>query len=208
VPCYTRPVLSHAPVPTLTEDPWWKRSTFLAAFGEEWGPVSKAAAGAWVAVYGCFLIYAIFHDSTSLFIDLVFIPIHEGGHLFFGWFGQTVGVAGGTVFQLGVPLAVALAFATRRQILGTCLGLFCFFENFLSVGTYMADARAQALPLLTVGDADSVIHDWAYMFGKLGLLRLDVSIGHALRFLGWLGMFAVVFWLTYRSRIFGVKRVS
>ncbi|PYV14099.1 MAG: hypothetical protein DMG21_19285 [Acidobacteria bacterium] len=158
-----------------------------------------------MAAYGFFLLYAIFHDGTGLFIDLVFVPIHEGGHLFFGWFGQTIGVAGGTIFQLGVPLAVGLAFATRREILGTAFGVFCFFENFLSVGVYMSDARAQELPLLTVGDAENVIHDWAYMFGKLGLLRLDTAIGHSVRILGWLGMFAVVGWLAYRARLFTAK---
>jgi hypothetical protein len=187
---------------------WWMRYPGLAAFGEEWEPVSKAAVGAWVMAYGLFLLYAIFHGGISLFIDLVFVPIHEGGHLFFGWFGQTIGVAGGTIFQLGVPLAVGLAFAYRREMLGTAFGVFCFFENFLSVGVYMADARVQALPLLTVGDADNVIHDWAYLFGKLGLLPFDTAVGHFVRILGWLGMAAVVVWLAHRGRLFGGKKAG
>jgi hypothetical protein len=189
-------------------DPWWARFEFLAAFREEWEPVSKTAGWAWIAVYVLFLLYAIAHRGTSLFIDVVFVPIHEGGHLFFGWFGQTIGVAGGTIFQLGVPLAVGLAFAYRRKILGTSFGLFCFFENFLSVGVYMADARAQALPLLTVGDTDFVIHDWAYLFGKLRLLPFDTLIGRFVRGAGWLGMFAAVGWLAYRARLFRAKRAD
>ena len=206
LPCYTPPVLP--PVPpsqAAAPEPWWMRYPSLAAFGEEWEPVSKAAVGAWGAVYALFLLYALFHEGVSLFIDLVFVPIHEGGHLFFSWFGQFLGVAGGTIFQLGVPLAVGLGFAYRREILGTAFGLFCFFENFLSVGVYMADARAQALPLLTVGDTDNVIHDWAYLFGKLGMLEQDTAIGRFVRFTGWLGMFAVVGWLAYRGKFFGGK---
>lgn len=191
--------------PPHAHDPWWARFEFLAGFLEEWEPISKAAGGAWIAAYGLFLLYAVVHRGATLFIDLVFVPIHEGGHLFFGWFGQTLGVAGGTIFQLGVPLAVGLAFAYRREVLGTAFGVFFFFENFLSVGSYMADARAQELPLLTVGDTDSVIHDWAYLLGKFGLLQLDTAIGHAVRFLGWLGMLAVVGWLAYRARLFGKK---
>ncbi len=191
--------------PPAAHDPWWSRFEFLAAFREEWEPVSKSAAGAWIAAYALFLLYVLARRDTSLFVDLIFVPIHEGGHLFIGWFGQTLGVAGGTIFQLGVPLAVGLAFAYRRQILGTAFGMFFFFENFLSVGVYMADARAQDLPLVTVGDRDFVIHDWAYLFGKLGLLRFDTALGHAFRFLGWLGMIGVVGWLAYRARLFSKK---
>ena len=29
-------------------------------------------------------------------MDLVFVPIHEGGHLLFRFFGMTIAVAGGT----------------------------------------------------------------------------------------------------------------
>ena len=63
----------------------------------------------------------------------------------------------------------------------------------------MADARAQDLPLLTVGDAEYVIHDWNYLFGKLGLLDHDVQIAGFVRTLGWLGMIGVCLWLIWRG---------
>lgn len=69
----------------------------------------------------------------------------------------------------------------------------------------MADARARALPLLTVGDTDNVIHDWAYLFGRLGLLQYDTAIGRFVRFTGWVGMFTVVGWLAYRGQLFRSK---
>jgi hypothetical protein len=77
--------------------------------------------------------------------------------------------------------------------------LFFFFEQFLPIATYMADAQAQEVPLLTVGDAEYVIHDWNYLFGKLGLLEHDVQIAGAVRFAGWLGMVGVVAWLLWRG---------
>lgn len=77
--------------------------------------------------------------------------------------------------------------------------MFFFFEQFLPVSTYMADARAQELPLLTVGDADFVIHDWNYLFGRLGVLDHDVQIAHAVRLIGWIGMLATVAWMLWRS---------
>ncbi len=135
-----------------------------------------------------------------LMIDLVFIPIHEGGHLLFRWFGQWINVAGGTFLQLFTPFALAVYFALNRQVAGTAFCAFFFFEQFLPISTYMADARAQALPLLTVGDADYVIHDWNYLFGSLGVLDHDTAIAAAVRALGWFGMCATIVWLIFRSR--------
>jgi hypothetical protein len=53
---------------------------------------------------------------------------------------------------LGVPLMLAKCFLFQRQVQRTALCLFFFFEQFLPISVYMADARAQELPLLTVGD--------------------------------------------------------
>jgi len=63
---------------------------------------------------------------------------------------------GGTLFELIVPLACAIYFFFRREPTGTAFCAFWFFENFLYIGAYMADARAQQLPLVTVGDSDYV----------------------------------------------------
>ena len=50
----------------------------------------------------------------------------------------------------------------------------------------MADARAQDLPLLTVGDAEYVIHDWNCLFGKLGVLE-SRHTDRGVHFAGWAG---------------------
>ena len=40
--------------------------------------------------------------------------------------------------------------------------------NLYNVATYLGDARAMELPLVTVGDAEAVIHDWNYLLGAMG----------------------------------------
>ena len=77
--------------------------------------------------------------------------------------------------------------------------MFFFFEQFLPIATYMADARAQDLPLLTVGDSEDVIHDWNYLFGKMGVLPHDTDIAGLVRFIGWMGTLAVTIWLIWRG---------
>jgi hypothetical protein len=176
-----------------------ERLPFLEPLEEAWQPVPRTVLILAGAFYLLFLLQAARGTGVLLMIDLVFVPIHEGGHLLFRFFGEFLAVAGGTILQLAVPLMLAAFFVFQRQIPGTVFCVFFFFEQFLPVSTYMADARAQDLPLLTVGDGDYVIHDWNYLFGRLGVLDHDIQIAHAVRALGWIGMLATVAWMLWRS---------
>lgn len=176
-----------------------ERLPFLEALEESWAPVPRAVFIVALAFYAIFLFQAARGFGFPQWIDLVFIPIHEGGHLLFRFFGLFLAVAGGTLLQLGVPLMLASYFILQRQVQGTAFCLFFFFEQFLPISVYMADARAQQLPLLTVGDTDNVIHDWNFLFTKLGVLDHDTQIANVVRIVGWIGMLAVVVWMVWRS---------
>jgi hypothetical protein len=173
-----------------------ERFPFLDALEEDWQPVSRPVFWGWIAFYVLLIGNAASGGHLFQWFDLVFIPIHEGGHLLFRIFGEWVMVAGGTFLQLFVPLALAVYFAFRRQISGTVFCAFFFFEQFLSIGIYMADARSQSLPLLTAGDSEDVVHDWFYLFSHAGLLNHDTQIGAGFRLLGWIGMVATVAWFS------------
>ena len=178
---------------------WIERFPFLETLEEGWERVPLAGLIVACVFYGLFLLQAAQGNGILLMMDLVFVPIHEGGHLLFRFFGEFISVAGGTMLQLGVPLMLATWFIFHRQVMGTAFCLFFFFEQLLPISVYMADARAQELPLITVGDTDNVIHDWNYLFGKLGVLDHDTQIAHAVRVIGWLGMIGTVAWMTWRS---------
>lgn len=179
-------------------DSWVERLPFLDALNTEWECVPRALAIVALLFYLAFLWQEAHGTGALLMIDVVFVPIHEGGHLLFRFFGEFISIAGGTGLQLGVPLALAIYFAFERKVLGVAFCSFFFFEQFLPISVYMADARAQELPLLTVGDADYVIHDWNYLFGSLGVLNHDIQIAHIVRTLGWIGMLGTVAWMVVR----------
>jgi len=187
---------------------WIERLPVLEQLEDAWQPVSLSVLIVASAFYALFLIQAAHGSGPLLMIDLVFVPIHEGGHLLFGWLGAFLAVAGGTFLQLSVPFMLAIFFLFERQLQGTAFCLFFFFEQFLPIATYMGDARAQELPLLTVGDTDGVIHDWNYLFGKFGVLAYDIQIAHAVRFIGWTGMVATVVWMVWRSLAIRKARVQ
>src|SRR5258707_14294771 len=122
--------------------------------------------------------------------------IHECGHPLFSGFGYTIMILGGTLAELIVPLLCAVYFFWRREILGFAFCSFWFFENFPYIGTYMADARAQELPLVGSGG-----HDWAILFGHWGWLAHDPKIGGTVRGVCGVGMVTVLWraaWRTYQ----------
>ena len=175
------------------------RVPVLQTLESDWDPIPRWALLAWSGFYLLFLYQAARGTGFLLLMDGVFVPIHEGGHLLFRFFGELLNIAGGTLLQLGVPVALAIYFLFQRQAQGVAFCMFFFFEQFLPIATYMADARRQDLPLLTIGDGDYVIHDWNYLFSKVGLLQHDIQIAAAVRFIGWLGMLYVAGWLIWRG---------
>jgi len=168
-------------------------------FEQDWQPVSRYAVGAWLCFYATFLVYAFAMHGAFLFIDLANLVVHEGGHLLFGWFGPTIGLWGGTILQWLVPLLLAVYFFSQRQTAAFSFSTFFFFENWLYTATYMADARAMVLPLVTAGDSDFIEHDWHTIFFSLGVLQYDTTIAGAIRLLGWCGMLATVAWFVRRG---------
>jgi hypothetical protein len=178
---------------------WTERLPFLGALEDDWQPVPRVALIAWSIFYAFFFYELLSGGEFPKYMDGVFVPVHEGGHIIFGWFGKFISVAGGTLLQLAAPAMLAIYFVFRRQPQGVTFCMFFLFQQFSPIATYMADARAQELPLLTVGSGDDVIHDWNYLFGKLGLLAHDTQIASAMRVIGWLGMLSIVAWFVWRG---------
>jgi hypothetical protein len=168
---------------------------------EDWHPVSPHPLIAWLAFYLIFLLHVFRMHGAFLFIDFANLVVHEGGHLLFGWFGPTLMIWGGTILQWSVPFLLAAYFFRQRQTIAFAFCLFFFFENWLYTATYMADARAMVLPLVTAGDSEFAEHDWHTIFSSLGVLPYDTAIAAVVRTLGWLGMLATVGWLFWRARL-------
>ena len=115
-------------------------------------------------------------EYGSLFAGIN-LAVHEGGHLFFTWFGSDfVTVAGGTFLQCICPILTGIMFYRQRDFFA--IGVACFWlgTNFAHIAPYAADARAQLLPLVSTFQG-APGHDWNYLLGTLGLLGRDRAIG-------------------------------
>jgi hypothetical protein len=163
------------------------RGYLRTLWSEECQPTPTWALLGWILFFVLFLFYAASQHQEGLLIDNVNLVVHESGHALFGWFGNMPGLLGGTALQLTVPLLLASYFFVQRQAAAFAFCLFFFFENFLPIATYMADARAMALPLVTIGDPEFVTQDWHAIFSRGGVARVrhQNCRVRTFRWLGW-----------------------
>lgn len=172
---------------------------------EEWcvgrSALVRAPVLLWMAYLG--LRHSLDADYGSIFAALN-LGIHEGGHLLFSWLpGDFLRVAGGTLLQVAAPMAAAVMFARQPDWFAVCFSGTWLATNLFGIGRYAADARAMALPVVTVGDGDCFdnCHDWNYLLGVTHLLRLDTFLGGLFRVLAFVVAWASVAagaWMLWR----------
>lgn len=142
--------------------------------------MAGAAAFA-LAIAAC----AWFGDGWVPLLDSANLAVHEGGHPLAGILSERLAVYGGTLAQIFFPAACMFEFRRRRDTLSFGLCGIWLGESLLNVARYMADARAELLPL--VGGPD-VMHDWNTILARWGLLHRDVLLANGLRVLAWIGI--------------------
>jgi hypothetical protein len=158
-----------------------------------------------------FFVYALIrHLSDPLYTSILSplnLGIHELGHLVFGFMGQFLGVAGGTLLQLAIPVFAVYNFYRQRDFFAIALSFGWLSTNFFSVATYAADARRLELPLVTPFGTENVVHDWEYLLSTMNILVYDSLLGSVFRVLAVISMMicfalgAWILWQMSRSKI-------
>ena len=152
-----------------------------------WGPVTKTQRIAFAVGAALFFLLLARSEPGGMFLlDGANLLFHEAGHPIVGLFSQRLEPYGGTLFQLVMPAVLAVSFWRKRQALAMAVAGIWFFQNFLSIAHYMADARALQLPLVGGGE-----HDWNNIFFRWNVLSYDTRIAAAVQTCGWIGMISV-----------------
>lgn len=144
-----------------------------------------------------FFTWRIFSGEVILIIDNADLIFHEAGHFILIFTGQTLRFLGGTLGQIFFPIVFAFSFLRYRQYYSVTIMLWWLGENLTDIGIYMADARAQILPLIG-GE-----HDWAFLFAKFDLLSYDVMIGKTFWWFGitlMIASLATAVFVTYKQK--------
>lgn len=149
--------------------------------------------GAFGTVTLLLVIYLTSEEGWIPILDSLNLVFHEAGHPLFSPLGETLHILGGTFMQLMVPAAVAVTCWHKRQAIGAALAGVWFFQNGFNIARYMADARAQVLPLVGGGE-----HDWGTLFERWGVLSKDLAYAATVRQFAWIGILACCAWLGWR----------
>jgi hypothetical protein len=129
-----------------------------------------------LAVYGWVCLRA---PAEYRWLDSLDLAIHESGHLVFAWGGETLGILGGTLMQLLVPMAFGVALWRQGDRHGATVPLWWLGQNCWNISVYVKDARTQELPLVGGGE-----HDWALVLEQWGWLHREQTIGGAVYLVG------------------------
>lgn len=141
---------------------------------------------------------------AQTFLHLVNLAFHEAGHVIFGFFGSFIGILGGTLGQIIMPLVCLGAFLFYRNPFAASVALWWTGESFMDIAPYINDARALQLPLLggNIGEDNPDFHDWHHLLRDLGLLQYDHTLAVIFNRTGILLMLVSVAWggyLLYRQ---------
>lgn len=124
----------------------------------------------------------------TLFSGIVF-GAHELGHLFWMPLGEWMGIAGGSLMQLLVPIGAAAVVWRGKDWFGVAVcGLF-LAASVADLSWYIADARTEMLDLVSFSE-EGAVHDWNYLLGEAGLLKQDLAFARFARFIAWLLLLA------------------
>jgi hypothetical protein len=131
--------------------------------------LGRMALLAVVAVWGASVVVGRMTEPPSV-LHLTVILFHEAGHLFFAPFGEVLRVAGGTLGQLLVPLACAIALQRRGDNFGAATASAWLALSFIDASVYAYDAFDPVLPLIGGGTGADSFHDFVFLFERAGQL--------------------------------------
>ena len=164
-------------------------------FGKEWERIGTAQYVLFGAGFAGFLGLLFASEPGFIWIiDHANLLFHEAGHPIIGLFSSRLEPYGGTIGQLTFPVVLAITGWRRGKLLLFAGGLIWFFQNFLNIARYMADARKLELPLVGGGD-----HDWNTIFNRWDILQYDGRIAAVVKTVGWCGIGLTCVWVLWRA---------
>lgn len=139
-----------------------------------------------VAIFAAlYFLWCAYDPFTWKMIDGVDLLIHEAGHPIFHIFGEFIGVAGGSIMQVLVPLVFFGYFVYRGQYYSASFILFWVGQSTLNVFVYANDAVVMQLPLLSgMTGSEGGFHDWNYLLDATGMLGHTKQVAAVIRILG------------------------
>lgn len=172
---------------------------FLLGQAERWCHGQSKASLLWRGALWLYLAFAgiklVINPSSWDIFGFVTFVIHEIGHVLFGFLGEFMGIAGGSIAQLLAPLYALAVFWRQQDWFALTVGGYWLGSSVLNLSVYIGDARPQELDLIApFSFGEEPIHDWHYLLTRLHLLQADTALSWMVRIEGALLLAASLAW--------------
>ncbi len=149
-------------------------------------------------IFGGYIVRAALNPAAWHLIDGVDLIFHEAGHALSMAFPYWLQIAGGSIFQVLLPLIVAAVSFIKRQYYTGSMVLLWAGQSLINVSVYAGDALRMQLPLIS----DGAEHDWNYLLWYFGALRHTAAIARTIEISGILTIFAgaaLSLWFSFKK---------
>lgn len=177
-------------------------ATLLPPAESPGGLVLAGWALVWIGLAAWGLHFIAMDPATNAaghsFMHNINLTFHEAGHMLFMPFGRFLTALGGSLFQVLMPLIVAVAFLASRHPFGASVGLWWAGQSLIDIAPYIHDARSRTLMLLSGGTGRDHpgMHDWNNLLRWTDLLNWDHTLARWAQLFGSVLILAALFWGT------------
>ncbi len=195
------PAAQVSPPPLACAEVLSPRARLAARLLETPPTVGASALAGRAAAWCAFALWALWFTCQGIdyeavngsFLHAVILPFHEFGHLLFMPLGHVMSILGGSLFQVLMPLGLAIAFIVRqRDPFGASATLWWCGQSMVDLAPYIGDAAERGMPL--IGGAGVEAHDWGNLLTMAGLLEYSQALARLCFGTGVLIMLAALAW--------------
>ena len=131
---------------------------------------------------------------------LIDFCVHEVSHILTSAFPPIITAAAGSIGEVSFTILLFIAVFRSKSYFAVVFAGLWVMLGLMSFGAYVADAKAQAIPLISM--SETAKHDWNYVLTQLGWLDWCTQIGNTIRTIGiTVGVASLLFgvYLMYRE---------
>lgn len=101
--------------------------------------------------------------------------VHEAGHAFTMFFGRTMNILGGSLYEVLLPMVILGYLIYKGNVYSSQIMAYITGSAWMSVAFYAADGANRQLPL--IGNLGKESHDWFNLLYGWGMLDKALSFG-------------------------------
>lgn len=121
-----------------------------------------------------YMAYVFIRHLVHPYYQSVLYPLtvgtHELGHFAFSWMGEFMGVIGGLLFQLGVPVVSIINFYFLGDFFALFFSLGWLSTSLFLIARFVTAARLTGEALIGPFSERNIIKDWNYFLTSADLL--------------------------------------